>query len=270
MRGGINLFKIYAILQWGNIRPKFQFISNSLMGIFGLILLSITSAFSLFILLKNLPGMDGWTIWQLLFLNGFWRVAHGLFLLFGQATWTISNKVRMGTMDRLLVRPMNPLSQLFMSEFNISGLGYIVGGFIIFTIAAHNIGGFWSVYNLALSLIVILVGFFIEVALFLMVGTLSFWVTETAGINAILLNFITNFHQYPLSIFGIALQVILTFIIPIAFINYYPSFLILNIHSEVTINSNLIYFGPLIAALFMVFAIRFWMYGIKKYNSTGS
>ncbi|MFD2116635.1 ABC transporter permease [Paenibacillus yanchengensis] len=235
-----------------------------------MILLSITSALSLFILLKNVSGLDGWTIWQLLFINSIWRLAHGLFLLFGQATWTISNKVRMGTMDRFLVRPMNLLSQLFMSEFNISGLGYIVGGFVVFIIAANNMGDFWSIYNIILSFVTILVGFFIEVALFLMVGTLSFWVTETGGINAILLNFLTNFHQYPLSIFSVALQYILTFVIPIAFINYYPSFLILDVDSEITINSNLIYFGPVISILFVVLAILFWMYGLKRYNSTGS
>lgn len=264
------MLKIYAVLQWGNIRPKFQFITNSLMGIVGLMLLSVTSAFSMFILLRNLSGLDGWTIWQLMFLNGTWRLSHGVFLLFGQATWTVSQKVRMGEMDRYLVRPLNPLSQLFMSDFNISGLGYIVGGSIVFGVAAYHLEGFWSITNIALTIVAIFVGFVIEVALFLMIGTLAFWITETNGINTILLNFITNFHQYPLSIFGIGLQLILTFIIPIAFINYYPSFLVLNIDSTVTLNSNLIYFGPLTAFILMILALVFWNFGLKRYNSSGS
>ena len=70
----------------------------------------------------------------------------------------------------------------------------------------------------------------------------------------------------PITIFSPVFRFIFTFIIPIAFIAYYPSLVILR-PDEIPILS---WISPLIGGLFFWLSYKFWMYGAIKYSGTGS
>ena len=59
---------------------------------------------------------------------------------------------------------------------------------------------------------------------------------------------------------------IFTYIIPIAFIAFYPGIMVLR-PDQVSILSWL---SPIISGVFFFLAYKLWMYGASKYNGTGS
>ncbi|MBE7070137.1 MAG: ABC transporter permease, partial [Ruminococcaceae bacterium] len=75
-----------------------------------------------------------------------------------------------------------------------------------------------------------------------------------------------DFAKYPSSIFEGIFKIIFTFIIPIAFIAYYPSLVILE-PSNVPLLS---WISPLYGILFVYLSYKFWMLGVRKYDFTGS
>ena len=71
--------------------------------------------------------------------------------------------------------------------------------------------------------------------------------------------------QYPISIFNKSFKFIFTFIIPYAFINYYPLLYFLD-----KSNNIFYFFSPLLIILYLIPCIYLFNVGLKKYNSAGS
>jgi ABC-2 type transport system permease protein len=75
-----------------------------------------------------------------------------------------------------------------------------------------------------------------------------------------------DYAKYPVTIFNKGFRFLFTFIIPIAFIAYYPSLLLVR-PAEVAV---LTWISPIYGILFFYISYRFWMHGVSKYSGTGS
>jgi ABC-2 type transport system permease protein len=75
---------------------------------------------------------------------------------------------------------------------------------------------------------------------------------------------------YPLTIFNRTLQFVLTFLVPVAFMGYYPAAALLNRAGEVPFHPVLAYLTPAAGLVSLVLAYAFWQLGLDRYQSTGS
>jgi ABC-2 type transport system permease protein len=81
-----------------------------------------------------------------------------------------------------------------------------------------------------------------------------------------LVNRFRDYARYPITIFGGVFRVIFTFIIPIAFMAYYPSLEFLETKQPVFLT----YFTPIYGIIFFFISYKVWMKGAKSYSGTGS
>ena len=106
--------------------------------------------------------------------------------------------------------------------------------------------------------------------MYLTVGTLNFWIVRTYSIfYALTWNF-RNFINYPISIYGKFIQVLLTFVIPFAFINFYPVKYFLDKKGDTLFHPILQYGTPIVGIVLFLLAYKFWTMGVNRYESTGS
>jgi ABC-2 type transport system permease protein len=94
----------------------------------------------------------------------------------------------------------------------------------------------------------------------------GFYIVSGAYFVMILANKFKDYAKYPVSIFNGVIRFVFTFIIPIAFMAYYPSLAFLN--DKVPI--FLTYFTPIYGIIFFMQSYKFWMRGATKYSGTGS
>jgi ABC-2 type transport system permease protein len=92
-----------------------------------------------------------------------------------------------------------------------------------------------------------------------------FWIQGSGYVMVIMFRF-KDFAKYPASIFNSVFKAIFTFVIPIAFVAYYPSLVLLQ-PDEVPL---LTWLSPLIGLLFFFLSYAVWMLGVRKYDFTGS
>ena len=78
--------------------------------------------------------------------------------------------------------------------------------------------------------------------------------------------FASTTARYPVTIFDGIFRIIFTFVIPIAFIAYYPGIVILR-PDEIPLLSML---SPVIGIIFFWLSYKFWMLGARRYDGTGS
>jgi ABC-2 type transport system permease protein len=77
---------------------------------------------------------------------------------------------------------------------------------------------------------------------------------------------IQNYGRYPVRIYNKVIQILLTWILPFAFVGFYPAAYFLDpIHW-----AKMAYLTPLIGVAFFSLALMFWNYGVKQYRGAGS
>jgi ABC-type proline/glycine betaine transport system permease subunit len=76
--------------------------------------------------------------------------------------------------------------------------------------------------------------------------------------------------QYPLSIFGKDIVRAVTFVVPLAFVNYYPVLYVLGKPAPLGLPSWIGLLAPAVAAAMVALAALAWRGGLRRYRSTGS
>lgn len=114
-------------------------------------------------------------------------------------------------------------------------------------------------------------GVLIQGALFLMFASLSFFIVKTDNLRNVLYWNIKSFMGYPISIYPKLIQYFVVYIIPLAFVNYFPSQLLMGVFKEGNIFPAV--YISISAALGMVLfglSYLFWRFSLRFYASTGS
>jgi ABC-2 type transport system permease protein len=75
---------------------------------------------------------------------------------------------------------------------------------------------------------------------------------------------------YPIDIFGKAFRVIVTGLIPVAFMNYYPALMLLDKLDRESPWWWLGYMSPIVALLLVGITAGVWRLALRRYSSSGS
>lgn len=108
-----------------------------------------------------------------------------------------------------------------------------------------------------------IVGAFIVGAINTIFSISSFWTYRS---NEIIWSFyrIHTFTEYPITIYNKFIRLLITAILPFAFVAYYPTMAYLGL------NSYIIYLSPFVAIVLWIIAIKLWNLALNKYRSTGT
>lgn len=260
-------FRLWMQLNKLNVKTWMEYRADFFIGIFAMFISNLTTIIFFWVLFQNIVQINGWSFWQLVFLSGLSALSVGIWhaFLIGLSPWRIERYIRRGDFDRILVRPVNSFIYLIISNMDDDGFGDLFAGLLIVYIGATMSGILFTPINLFLMGVFIFGAVLIFFSLALLISSLCFWVTRSGAIGEILWSLL-RFIDLPLDVYNPFITFLLTFIIPIAFINYYPAefFLAKGLYTQAA------YLTPLVGIIFFIIAYKFWKFGIKNYTSTGS
>ena len=254
-----------------NLKAQMEYRINFVMSIFHIFILQLGNLGLIWVVLDRFQTLREWTFGEIAFLVGLRLLSHGLFTLFlPEIHWGLSNYVVQGEFDRFLLKPVNPLFLLITNSIVLSGITDFSSGIVILWIATKALELNWTFINLLMLFVVVFSGLLIELSAYLATSSVSFWVTNLQALNFITFQFHEQYILYPVSIYGKPIQYFLTFIIPLAFINFYPSAYFLNKTSSLLFHSYFVYLTPIVALISFGVAYFIWKRGLLAYQSTGS
>ena len=154
----------------------------------------------------------------------------------------------------------------YQSEvFDIKGLGQLAFGIGTLIYSWAKIGLAFTPLMLLKMIVFLLTASLIMIALQNAAAATCFWIQNSFYVLDLAFRF-RDYAKYPVTIFSPIFRFIFTFVMPIAFIAYYPSLVILRPH-EIPLLSWL---SPVIGILFFWASYKIWMHGAMKYSGTGS
>jgi len=204
----------------------------------------------------------GWSFTEVLLIQSVFMLSNGLaHSIFNGVFWTTIQHIREGSFEIVLLRPLNPLFFLVVSQFNPESLGLIIGGGVIFCFAiAHT--GIASPAALLPFILLFAGGFAVMAGMqLLMAATVFKWVGNSRIPE--IFDSIMSFGKYPVSIYPRVVQSMITYIIPVGMIGFFPANALLGRYEPAAL------FAVIPCVLFMLFGIWMYHYMVRLYEGVG-
>lgn len=250
-------------------RSQMQYRLNFVAMIFSMVLTYGGQFVSLYWLTQRFQEVGGWRLEEIVLLYAMAILAWGFAVSFFFSLQGFEDMIRNGTFDRALLRPMNPLLHVLGSRSPISGLGQFVFSIAAFAFAWHATGLRLTLAKLAYLVLTAVGGGLILGAGLIAVATVAFWTTRTYTFYYSIMFPARQLINYPISIYHRWLQVVLTAVVPFAFVNYFPAHVLLDRAKQLT-SPFLAWGTPVVGLVVIVVIYQFWTWGTRFYTSTGS
>ena len=258
----------YAAMIQKSILTRLEYRGSFFISLLTMVLYYITQFSIVGFTVNAFNEINGWNIYELAFLYSFILMAQGMnTLLFGPLV-RFDEVIRTGSWDYLLIRPVSPLGALLSMKFDPAAIAHLILGVLFFMYSASTldieltIGTTITVIGLWIGGTLILAGIRLTVASF------AFWAVSTESLVHFFVYSAKEFIIYPINIYRFPIPFVLTFIFPLAFINYYPAHAFLD---KTAAFSDYFKYLSLPVGI-MVFSISFALFrlGMKRYHSTGT
>lgn len=262
---------LYRLMAGSRLRSQMQYRESFLVSmVIGFLGLS-AEFLAIIILFNRFDNLIGWSVGEVAFLYGIASVSFGLAEMVGAGFDIFPETIRRGEFDRVLLRPQSAFVQVLSGDFQLRRLGRISQGLMVLGFAFAWTSVDWTLAKLTYMPAVVFCGTVLYISFFVLGATLCFWTVESVEVINIITYGGTEFASYPLPIYHLLMQRFFTFVIPLAFVSYFPSLYLLDRPEAGDWPLWLLIVSPLAAAAFLAIVARFaWGFGVKHYRSTGS
>ena len=222
------------------------------------------------IMFGSIDALGGFSLPEVAFLYGGAGICLGLAdLLLGNIE-RLGTRIRLGTFDALMIRPVPLYAQLCADEFALRRLGRVAQAVLVLGWAVLTLELDWTPSKVLMIGYMVVCGTAIFLALFTLGAAFQFWTQDAAEVANAFTYGGNTLAQYPLTIYPAQLVKALTFLVPIAFVNWYPSLYVLGRPDPFGLPEALQFAAPVTAVVLGLLATAGWRAGVRRYRSTGS
>lgn len=264
-----NLSVYWAIAR-ARIRSAMQYKINFLLGIATLLLDYSAQFLNLNLLLWRFENLKGWNAPELVFMLTLAILSWGFCIVFFWSFRFTGEFIRSGEFDRFLIRPASPFFQMAGARFGTMAFGQFLFSILAFWWVTQQLDIAWSPRFWLVLAGVALGGALIQGAAVMFVGVAAFWTTQSDSLYWAIVYPARQLTWYPLNLFPRALQILLTFVVPFGFINFYPAHNMLGKSAGLLSSPWFPWLTPLVGLIFFGLAAGLWSVGLRRYHSTGS
>ncbi|EFE69239.1 integral membrane transport protein [Streptomyces viridosporus ATCC 14672] len=267
MAEGLRAYRLIAGM-W--IRSTLAYRASFVLTVCGNLLLTGLDFVAILLMFSQVDALGGWTLPEVAFLYGLSVTAFGTAQLALGSMASLGGRVRDGSFDTLLVRPAPVLAQVAADRFALRRLGRGVQGAAVLGWALVAVDVDWTVAKALLIPVTLVSGAVIFGSLFVAGGAFQFLAQDAAEVQNAFTYGGTTLLQYPPTVFGRDLVRGVTFVLPLAFVNWVPAAHVLGRPYPLGLPAGAAFAAPLVAAVCGALAGTVWRAGLRSYRSTGS
>ncbi|RGA03430.1 transporter [Microbispora triticiradicis] len=262
------MIRTYALLVWAWTRAAAQYrVSFALMAAGAFVIGGLDIAV-IWVIFANTDSLAGFGPAEVMFLYGTSELAFATSdMLFGNVD-RISQHIKAGTLDVMLVRPVATWAQVAADRFGPHRIGRVVMAAAVLGVALARLdiplGRAWMVPVMVVS------GIVIFTSMFTLGGALQFLLTDAPEVANAFTYGGAMLNQYPLSVYDPRIVQGLTYVLPLAFVNWRPGLYVLDRPDPLGLPSWTGLLSPAAALALAAVAALAWRAGIRRYRSTGS
>jgi ABC-2 type transport system permease protein len=214
--------------------------------------------------------LGGWSGIEVALLFGLSGVAFGVADLTISQVEEASRHIKAGTFDLFLLRPVPTLLHLSASEFALRRIGRVLQPAVVLAGALVLAPITWNPETVVLVPVTVLSGILIFGSVWVVTSSIAFWTVESQEMANAFTYGGSLATSYPMDVLGRWLQRLLTFLVPLAFVAYFPAARMLGRDDPLGLPSTIAWATPLVALASVLVARAVWALAVRHHRSTGS
>ncbi|MEU8538574.1 ABC transporter permease [Streptomyces sp. NPDC048717] len=216
-------------------------------------------------------GLGGFSFAEVALLYGTSGTSFGLADLVMGRLPRMGRRVRDGSFDLFLLRPVPVLAQVAADRFALRRLGRVIQGLIVLVWGLLLLDGVaWTPVKVLLVPVMLVSGAVIFAALMVLGASVLFWMQDAAEVTNSFTYGGNTLLGYPPTIFAQDLVRGVVYVVPLAFVNWLPALYVLGRPAPAGVPGWLAFASPLVAVGCCAVAGWAWRVGLRAYRSTGS
>ncbi len=248
-----------------HLKGELEYRVNFILSFLSQILVFFTYYFIIIALFTKFNNIKGFTLYEVLLCFSIIQFGFAFNEVFARGIDKFEDLIIQGDFDRLLLRPKNIILQVLCSNSDFVKISRLIQSLIIMGIALVHLNIEWSILKVITLILMIISSCVIFFGIFVVSAAYCFFTVQGLEVRNVFTDGGKHMAQYPIGVFRKGFLYFFTFIIPYAFVNYYP--LLFFIGKK----DNVLYaFSPLIVLLYLIPCILIFYFGMKRYTSVGS
>jgi ABC-2 type transport system permease protein len=219
----------------------------------------------LWLIYARIPTIQGWSFGEVLFIYGMTFFTEGVTSLIIEGFWMLGQMVHRGELDRYLVRPVPLPVQILGSAVGLHGIGTTLIGAALIVQALTRAPVLWTPTRIAAALVLLISAIIIRCAIVIVPNAIVFWAPGVNSRVAVSVAQFGDFAKYPISIYGLGLQALVTLVVPFAFISFFPA----TYFFDKPDGTRWGLMVPVVAMYSLIVTLVVWRRGLRRYESAG-
>lgn len=223
------------------------------------------SALPMIFVYHDQPSIGGWTVNEAILVTGAFVVLQGFLEAAVEPNLRgLVEDIRLGTLDYVLLRPVDPQLLVSFRRLVPQKLLFSVGGLVLVGVAAARLPRPPGALDVLLALGLLAVGAVVLYAVWLLVVSTAFWFVRVDNLSY-LLTATLDAARWPVDIFRPAVRVVFTVIIPIGLMTTTPALALRG-----ALAPEALLTGLAVAAVFVLVSRVVWVRALRHYSSASS
>lgn len=261
----LTLFRLAGLYLKISALNELQYRANFFAAITQTALSLITVLFGLAVVYDHTDEVNGWNSGELLCVVGVYFIIGGLVSMVIQPSMQrLTEEVRLGTLDFVLLKPVDSQIQISIRALQLWEIAQVVAGIVILGVGLGQIGRVVTLAQVGAFGLMMLTAVVIVYSFWLILATSSFWLVRIDNMTEIFQS-MYEAGRWPVRIYPGWLQILLTFLVPIAFAVTVPAEALTGRLTTETAAGAL-----LVAGLMVAGSRAFWQYGVRHYGGASA
>ncbi|MEV7655291.1 ABC transporter permease [Streptomyces anulatus] len=262
--------RAYGLIMAMWVRSTMAYRASFVMTLLGNLAVTAFDFVTVLLMFSHVDALGGYSLPEIALLYGLSATAFGVCDLLLGSMDRVGGRVRDGTLDTLLVRPVPVLAQVAADRFALRRLGRITQGLLVLGYALVTLDIAWTPLKTLMLPMTVLSGAAIFGAIFIAGAAFQFVAQDASEVQNSFTYGGTTLLQYPPTIFAKDLVRGVTFVVPLAFASWLPALYVLGREYPVDLPQWVAFLPPLVAAGACGLAGLAWRAGLRSYRSTGN
>ncbi|MFD1148203.1 ABC transporter permease [Saccharothrix hoggarensis] len=261
---------VYAKLVGARLRGQMSYRTSFALQCVAQAFGQLTELAIILVLFNRISALGGFSVHEVVLMYAIAGTAFGIADLVAGQLDELPTQIRTGRFDVILLRPLGTLAQMMTADLHLRKIGRIVAGLVVLVYALGHNDVAWSPWTALLVVVAPISGAVIFSSVWVAANAVCFWLVDgqemanavTYGSNA--------FTSYPATVYGPWLRRFFAFVVPGAFVAYYPSLALLDRPDPLGGPALLGWISPLVAVAAATAAGLVWRAAVRHYRGTGS
>jgi ABC-2 type transport system permease protein len=261
----VRYLRLLGLFARTELQFALEYRANLALDLFEELIIVISSLVAVLILYDHTGAINGWTEGQLIELLGVYYLVQGAqAVVFETSFERFMEHVRMGTLDFILIKPVDSQFMISARHVQIPQFGQIAMGVLVLAIGIAQVGGEFDVLDALAFAATLACGLLLVYSLLLVLSTLSFWFVRVENLLAIFWSFL-DAGRFPVDVYPGWLRVTLSTVVPIGIAVTVPA---QAIAGRLELAGVVAMIGGTIIMCW--FASWFWRRGLRSYTGASA